>query len=264
MSTVTLLTGRAAPLPGSDTLSGIEHVSGSAYNDTLRGDPFTANQLFGMGGNDLLIGQGGHDFMLGGDGDDTIYGGTGRDVIRGNAGADLLDGGSEDDWVQYHDAPGRVELDLGAGIGSVGDAAGDVFVSIENIRGSNFDDIIIGSAGRNQILGQDGDDEVHTIGGNDVVWGEGGDDLLIGSDDGETFYGGAGADDIRGGGGNAWSRYNDAPAGVAVSLLTGTGTAGEAACPHLQRATAQLGGAGRCDQLAIVDRQHVRCVAEAA
>lgn len=221
-------TGSAGAASG-DTYISIEHMSGSSFGDTLTGDPFTANQIFGEGGDDVITGKGGHDFLLGGAGDDTIYGGTGRDVIRGNAGADVLDGGSEDDWIQYHDSAGRIELDLGAGAGTVGDAAGDVFISIENIRGSNFDDIIIGSAGRNQILAQDGDDEVHTVGGNDVVWGEGGDDLLIGSSDGETFYGGAGADDIRGGGGNDWSRYNDAPSGVAVSLLTGTGTAGEAA-----------------------------------
>ena len=212
-----------------DTYISIENLSGSEQGDTLTGDPFTANQIFGEGGNDVITGKGGHDFLKGGVGDDTIFGGTGRDVIRGNEGADHLDGGSEDDWVQYHDASSRVELNLGAGSGTVGDAAGDTYVSIENIRGSNFDDVIIGSAGRNQILAQDGDDEVHTVGGNDVVWGEGGDDLLIGSADGETFYGGAGADDIRGGGGNDWSRYNDAPTGVSVSLLNGTGTAGEAA-----------------------------------
>lgn len=212
-----------------DTYIGIENVSGSAHDDTLTGDPFTANQLFGLDGSDVITGKGGHDFLLGGADADTIFGGTGRDVIRGNAGADRLDGGSEDDWIQYNDAPGRIELDLGAGVGTIGDAAGDVFVSIENIRGSTFDDVIVGSAGRNQILGDSGDDTITTAGGNDVVWGDAGDDVLTGSAAGETFYGGTGADRIDGAGGNDWARYNDATAGVAVSLITGTGTAGEAA-----------------------------------
>ena len=212
-----------------DTLISIEHVSGSDNADTLTGDPFNANQIFGLDGADVISGRGGHDFLLGGDGNDHIIGGTGRDVIRGNAGADTLNGESEEDWVQFNDAPGRVELDLGAGTGTVGDAAGDIYISIENIRGSTFDDVIVGSAGRNQILGDGGDDTITTAGGNDVVWGDAGDDVLIGSSAGETFYGGTGADVIDGAGGNDWSRYNEATSRVEVSLLTGTGTVGEAA-----------------------------------
>lgn len=212
-----------------DTLISIEHVSGSEHDDDLTGDPFNANQIHGLGGADTLTGMGGHDFMLGGAGDDHLFGGTGRDVMRGNAGADTIDGGSEDDWIQYNDAPGRVELNLGAGSGTVGDAAGDVYISVENIRGSVYDDVIVGSAGRNQIIGDSGNDTITTAGGNDVVWGDAGDDVLIGSSAGETFYGGTGADFIDGAGGNDWSRYVDATSGVAVSLLTGTGTLGEAA-----------------------------------
>ena len=212
-----------------DTYSAVENVSGSQAGDIITGDPFTANQLFGLGGNDTLIGQGGHDFMLGGEGNDHIFGGTGRDVMRGNAGADTLDGGSQEDWIQYNDAPGRVEFSLQAQAGYVGDAAGDVYISIENARGSNFDDYIVGSTGRNQILAQEGDDIVFTTGGNDVVWGEGGDDQLIGSSAGETFYGGTGADWIDGGGGNDWARYWDASSGVTVNLLFKVGTVGEAA-----------------------------------
>lgn len=212
-----------------DLLSGIEHVSGSAQGDTLTGDHATANRLFGLGGDDTLTGGGGHDFLLGNDGDDTILGGTGRDVMRGGAGADYIDGGSEDDWIQFNDAAGGVSLDLGAGLGFEGDAAGDTYVSVENVRGSDYRDIITGSSGRNIILGGGGDDVLDGGGGPDVIHGEAGDDLLIGSSSSETFYGGAGADQIDGGGGNDWARYDNAGAGVSVSLLTGSGTAGEAA-----------------------------------
>ncbi|MEM1299471.1 MAG: M10 family metallopeptidase C-terminal domain-containing protein [Pseudomonadota bacterium] len=211
-----------------DSLISVEHVSGSEFADNLTGDPFNANQIFGLGGNDVITGMGGHDFLLGGAGNDHIIGGTGRDVIRGNAGADLIDGQSEDDWIQFNDAPGRIELNLGLGTGTVGDAAGDTYISIENIRGSTFDDVIVGSAGRNQILGDGGNDHITTAGGNDVVWGDGGNDTLIGSSAGETFTGGSGADQIDGAGGTDWAWYKDATSGVAVSLLTGTGTVGEA------------------------------------
>ena len=212
-----------------DTLIGVEHVSGSEFADDLTGDPFTANQIFGLGGADTITGMGGHDFLLGGDGDDHIFGGTGRDVIRGNAGADTIDGGSEEDWIQFNDAPGRVNVKLNENRGTFGDAAGDVYISIENIRGSTSGDIIFGSAGRNQIIGDGGNDVITTVGGNDVVWGDAGNDILTGSADGETFTGGTGADQIDGAGGTDWAWYADATEGVAVSLLTGTGTAGEAA-----------------------------------
>lgn len=211
-----------------DVYLGIEHASGSDHADQLIGDPFTANQLYGLGGSDVLIGNGGHDFMLGGDGNDSIFGGTGRDVMRGNAGADHIDGASEDDWIQYNDAPGGISLNLELGKGTRGHANGDTFVNIEHIRGSNFADTIIGSSGRNLILGEAGDDEIRTAGGNDVVWADEGNDLIIGSSFGETFYGGEGQDTIYGGGGNDWARYNDATSGVDVSLKDGTGTRGEA------------------------------------
>lgn len=216
-----------------DVLIGIEHLYGSQHGDVLTGDHATANRLYGHGGNDQIFGGGGHDFLLGQAGDDDIYGGTGRDVIRGGTGADHLDGGSEDDWIQYNDAASGVTLDLLAGSGSGGDAAGDTYVSIEHIRGSAFGDVIHGSAGRNIVLGGDGDDVIRSNGGNDVLHGEGGNDSLIGSASAETFYGGAGADEISGGGGNDWVRYTEAQSGVAVSLLDGTGTLGEAAGDQL-------------------------------
>ncbi|MEM9063573.1 MAG: M10 family metallopeptidase C-terminal domain-containing protein [Pseudomonadota bacterium] len=225
---VNLLTGMGTGGEAAgDVLISIEHVYGSQHDDDLTGDHATANRLYGNGGDDDIYGGGGHDFLLGQDGDDRIYGGTGRDVIRGGAGADLLDGGSEDDWVQYNDG-GFVHVDLFNGTGSHNEAEGDVLVSIENVRGSNFNDVILGSAGRNIILAGAGDDIVNTNGGNDVVHGEEGEDQLIGSNAAETFYGGEGADVVDGGGGNDWIRYTDATAGVSVSLLDGEGFDGAA------------------------------------
>jgi Ca2+-binding RTX toxin-like protein len=48
------------------------------------------HNIFGYGGDDLLIGSDGNDFIAGGGGNDTILGGAGDDAI---------DGGATDDWV---------------------------------------------------------------------------------------------------------------------------------------------------------------------
>ena len=82
---------------------------------------------------------------------------------------------------------------------------------------------------RNIVLAGDGDDLIDGAGGPDVLYGEGGNDTLLGSDAQDTLFGGAGADTITGGNGNDWARYTDASSGVTVSLLTGTGTGGDAA-----------------------------------
>lgn len=54
---------------GLDTLSAIENLLGSSYNDTLAGNG-AGNRLKGAAGNDLLNGQGGNDTLGGGTGAD--------------------------------------------------------------------------------------------------------------------------------------------------------------------------------------------------
>jgi serralysin len=65
---------------GSDTLIGIENLTGSAFADTLLGDSL-ANVLSGGSGNDQLTGDAG---------DDILDGGLGNDVLNGGAGADIF------------------------------------------------------------------------------------------------------------------------------------------------------------------------------
>jgi Ca2+-binding RTX toxin-like protein len=63
---------------GSDTLSGIEGLSGGTAADRLTGND-SDNLLWGKAGNDTLIGAGGADQLRGGDGLDTLTGGAGAD-----------------------------------------------------------------------------------------------------------------------------------------------------------------------------------------
>lgn len=65
---------------GSDTLTGIEKLTGSVFADTLTGN--ARNNILGGGlGNDTLSGNSGNDWLFGGAGRDSLSGGTGTDTF---------------------------------------------------------------------------------------------------------------------------------------------------------------------------------------
>jgi serralysin len=210
-----------------DTYLNIENVSGSELGDDLTGSNFD-NKILGEGGNDIISGRSGHDFLLGGAGDDIIDGGFGKDILRGGPGADTLIGGVARDWAQYNTATAGVTLSLATG-GTGGEAAGDTFSSIENVRGSDFADHLTGDAARNLIMAGAGDDTIDGGAGPDVLHGEAGNDTIFGGAEGDELWGGAGADALIGGDGLDWARYDDSGAGVTVDLAAGTGFGGDAA-----------------------------------
>ncbi|MCP8635849.1 retention module-containing protein [Pseudomonas mosselii] len=77
---------------GLDTLTGIENLVGSDYNDTLTGNDGD-NLLNGGAGNDVLRGGAGNDILIGGRGDDTLTGGSGNDTFvwqKGDTGHDTV------------------------------------------------------------------------------------------------------------------------------------------------------------------------------
>jgi Ca2+-binding RTX toxin-like protein len=118
-----------------DTLSSIENLVGSAYNDVLTGTA-GANQLSGRAGNDQLVGNGGDDHLDAGGGNDVLTGGAGADVLSGGFGADrfvftlVSDSapGSEDritDLLSNDFAEGDIVdlLQIDADTGTMGDQA---------------------------------------------------------------------------------------------------------------------------------------------
>ncbi|MEQ1949865.1 hypothetical protein [Mesorhizobium sp. CN2-181] len=140
-----------------DTLTGFEHVVGSAFGDVLTG--IGTGTLEGRDGNDLLAGA------------TTLDGGTGNDTLLGGAAAEILNGGADRDTVSYAASSAGVTVDLGlAGPQvSTGDASGDTLTGIENLKGSIFADVLTGDAGDN-ILNEGG------VGGSDTLTGGGGND----------------------------------------------------------------------------------------
>lgn len=72
-----------------DTLTNIENVFGSRYDDTITGDN-GGNRLQGFNGDDIIFGGLGADTLEGGNGDDSLVGGSGDDMLIGNGGADVF------------------------------------------------------------------------------------------------------------------------------------------------------------------------------
>ncbi len=182
---------------GSDTLSGIEDVSGSDFDDTLTGDA-TGNLLIGGAGNDVIDGSGGDDALVGGDGDDTLGGGDGEDSVL------------------YILASDQVRADLTAGT-ATGEGS-DTLSGIEDLFGSDYDDTLIGDAGPNVFYGG--------FAGDDTISGAGGDDALIG-DFAFCFFlclGEPGDDVLAGGDGFDSVTYVLAGWPIQASLAAGTVT----------------------------------------
>jgi Ca2+-binding RTX toxin-like protein len=215
---------------GTDTFIAVENLIGSQFADTLSGDG-NANMLTGGAGDDILNGGGGSDTAVyrdatgpvsvdlnitghaqavgGGEGSDTLnsienvagsnfndvlLGDGGNNVLTGNKGDDLLNGGAGIDTASYAFASGGVTVDLNiAGVAqNVGGGEGaDTLISIENVIGSDHDDVLIA-----------GD-------ATTIVYGGGGNDLLSGKMTGQTLDGGAGIDTVD---------FSNAPATMIIDL----------------------------------------------
>ncbi len=165
---------------------GNDHASGGSGQDAL----------FGGIGDDILSGQADNDILYGEAGADKLYGGDENDVLNGGLGGDTLDGGNGIDTASYADATSRVFVRLNnAGPEHFqGEAVGDYLVSIENVYGSRFNDILAGTSGDNVFWGDAGDDQFWGAGGNDDIFGGDGNDVLRGHQGQDRLTGGAGVD----------------------------------------------------------------------
>jgi Ca2+-binding RTX toxin-like protein len=172
---VSLVDGGQYGTAQGDYYSSIENVYGSNYGDEIGGDD-NANSLYGLSGADMLKGGGGADMLDGGNEDD---------ILKGGGGADVLIGGYGNDTISYLESSEGVRVVLLTGTGSFGEASGDTFSGIENVFGSDFEDLLVGDAGANSLKG---------AGGNDTLFGEGGDDVLDGGTGFDVMYGSLGSD----------------------------------------------------------------------
>lgn len=165
-----LFSNQAASYDAPDTLEG------------ERGDDY----LQGGGGNDSIWGQEDNDTLFGMGGNDYLNGGMGQDSLYGGVGFNRLDGGAGQDWLSYVWASSGVTVDLRKASEQDTGVSDDTISNVENLGGSNHDDVLEGDQYDNVIRGYDGYDSIHGWGGNDTLIGGAGNDILSGDDGVDT------------------------------------------------------------------------------
>jgi Ca2+-binding RTX toxin-like protein len=186
---------------GSATGVWVRLDGGASLLGEAQGDTFVSIEgVVGSHHSDILVGNEGDNVLIGLDGDDALFGG---------AGADVLDGGKGSDTAGYTNATTGVIARLDAAWLNTGDAAGDTYVDIENLQGSNYGDVLVGDGGDNTIWGMGGDDEIVGLEGDDTLGGGKGNDRL---------WGGPGGDLLDGDEGFDFAHYDRATMGVTARL----------------------------------------------
>ena len=145
---------------GFDTLSGIENIDGSYFDDQLFGNS-ADNVLTGETGNDVLNGRGGNDTLDGGFGDDTYYVDNSGDTVK----EDYASGGYDTVLTSN-------------GLFILADRFESLYYTGHfgfNGYGNNGNNVITaGSATVANLIGGGGNDVINGGDGSDVIYGDAG------------------------------------------------------------------------------------------
>jgi Ca2+-binding RTX toxin-like protein len=197
------VTGRDAltqSLVGTDTLRGIEGIRGTNADDVYDATGFGASST-NVGSNGTL------NQFEGLGGDDTVSGNGNTRVSYQNASAGVT--------VTF--TSGGVGTATGTDPGDLAGIGTDTFLGgVNQIRGSQFADVLNGSGGAETLDGQGGNDTINGGGGNDILIGGGGDDTIDGGTGGidiAQFTGARGDYTITSGGVPGSSTVADSVAG---------------------------------------------------
>ncbi|MDP9490627.1 MAG: hypothetical protein M3P42_00245 [Actinomycetota bacterium] len=182
-------------------------IIGTEGNDVLTGTD-DDDVIVGLGGDDIINGgpEGfATDALCGGEGNDVLNAGNGLIAgMSGDGGDDRLEPGDVVFAIAvYLDSPTPISVDLATGTAT--GLGTDTVVGIDNVIGSQFDDVLAGNLRVNFLDGRGGNDRLTGLAGRDVLDGDLGNDVLDG---------GAGTDFALFG----------APRGVRVDLGRGTAT----------------------------------------
>ncbi|MFC7287782.1 beta strand repeat-containing protein, partial [Herminiimonas glaciei] len=245
----TVLTGGL----GNDTLIGIAANSANTYASYAGSNVgVTVNLLTGVGANGHAAGDTLTDI-------DNLIGSSLNDTFIANGKVNIFNGGAGNDTVSYAGSGAAVIANLNTTTGSAGNATNDVYISIENLTGSDYDDTLTGlTAGGSILTGGLGADKMYGLGTNNTInyagsslgvtidlfngnaigsavgseaYGDtfSGIQNVIGSTSNDIFYASNEANIFTGNGGVDTVNYQYSDLGVTVNLNTGVGTFGFAA-----------------------------------
>jgi Ca2+-binding RTX toxin-like protein len=210
---------------GNDTLDGGTHgLFGDTADYTGATTGVVANLATGIASDD----QGGTDTLLNiqniftDHGNDYLTGDDNNNLFMPRGGDDNVDGGGGSDTISYADDYAGDTIDLQAGTATGQFAGHDTLESIENVIGSDFNDVILLSDASGSANGRDG---------NDSITGGAGDDTLRGGAGNDTLAGGAGFDILSYA--DATSSGTIGTKGVTVNLATGAATDNWANADHV-------------------------------
>ncbi|SFC57631.1 calcium-binding protein, partial [Tropicimonas isoalkanivorans] len=182
---------------GADWLDGGEGVDIASYagsGEAVEIDLSTGTASGGDADGDTLVSIEGVEGTIY---DDRLTGDAGDNRFRPGQGDDVVDGGAGFDTVDYSDGSSPVTISLAlTDAQDTGGAGRDTLISIESMLGSQFDDVLEGTAAYEEFRGGAGADTIVTGGGGDLAFGRRGDDEIIGGGGAETLLGGFGADRI--------------------------------------------------------------------
>ena len=198
---------------GMDTLIGIEHASGTIFNDSIDGSA-EGNWLWGQDGDDVLLGNAGDDLIEVGTGNHTVDGGVDNDTLL---------------FTVQTETPTNITFSLALQGSEQAFGAGTIIASgFENLSGRDGDDFLTGDDQDNILAGGAGGDTLEGGEGADLLLGDGlfgitgtngfsgeityeednaaaennpafsGDDLMYGGDGDDRIVAGGGTDELHG------------------------------------------------------------------
>ncbi len=150
---------------------------------------------------------------------DSVIGSAREENFITEGGNDTIDGGDGYDTVRYdrRDVSGPINANMATGVVTGfwnGVAFTQQLSNIEEIRATNFADVIGGSLADEHFRGRDG---------NDILFGYGGDDDLIGDAGNDSLVGGLGNDYLEGGDGDDTLDGSDDVTGFGDYIRPGLG-----------------------------------------
>jgi Ca2+-binding RTX toxin-like protein len=185
------ISGRSVAAAGDVNGDGFADIVIGAYLGDPNGDTDAGESyvVFGRAPDAAVtrVGSAAGQYISGGAFVDSLSGLGGNDVLEGRNSADTLNGGNGIDTATYLHAPSGLITNLASPGGNTGHAAGDTYISIENLAGSRFADTLTGNGGANRLDGGKGNDTLLAAGGNDRLIGGLGKDIQTGGAGADIF-----------------------------------------------------------------------------